>query len=96
MKELFIYGFRKILYTGSLLRGNFWFQSSWELGKKSGKKDDILKGVPGSPLPTMIWIELGMTNMDGGSWEWYGGDMESMVHMDVDGFGDMDRVEDMV
>ena len=22
-------------------------------------------GVPGSPLPTLIWIDLGMNNMDG-------------------------------
>ena len=43
---------------------------------------DFFKGVPWSPQPTMMWIELAMTNMDGVGEMCGMGDMDKVVHID--------------
>ena len=45
-------------------RGELLIPNQLKIRQKGVRGSDFLRGVPGSPLFTMIWTELGMSNMD--------------------------------
>ena len=75
-----VFGFRKFLLEGMLLEGSRWFQTS----------AGFFKEIFGSPLPIMKWMELRISDMDGG-WGcgWGVEDMLGAANIGLKQMGDM-------